>query len=320
MRTEKESCVQFLNQFGNNVSEILQFITMTKRKFAFFENEADCPDDGHESSEPPDDYDYNDSFIASEDSVGTIDSDEDESDHDDGRSNINNEGTATKETASIKKKRGRPTKHDKSGILFHILIIISIIYSKFYYLETVKKNYARKKTKISSAVASAVAVAATETREECSAGNPLVGKPVAKNPSKKFSKSNLPALKPIGHPDYPVTSFSLTIVKSGGDIQTSLLDTIGDFVKSKCLRGAVSTEVGSRAHNLHLQGIIEIHYPRSPSHVKLLCQYIKNLIPDKKGHKVACKPLSLSQTFKTMVGYVFKDQGKPHFQTRYFKF
>ena len=112
----------------------------------------------------------------------------------------------------------------------------------------------------------------------------------------------------------------MTVVKSGGDIQPSLLETIGDFIKLKCLRGAVSTEVGSRAHNLHLQGIIELHYPRAPSYVKILCQYIKDLIPNKKGHKVACKPLTFSQNFTTMVGYVFKDQDKPHFQTRYLYF
>ena len=100
-------------------------------------------------------------------------------------------------------------------------------------------------------------------------------------------------------------------------IQLSLLDIIDDFVTANCIKGAISTEVGSRAHNLHIQGVIELHYPRAPTYVKILTQFVKDLIPDRKGHKVIVKPFTLSQTFQTMVGYVFKDQGKPHFQTRY---
>ena len=182
------------------------------------------------------------------------------------------------------------------------------------------------------AVMSAVAVAAAETAaEHAEFDNESVVSTDPANSTCKFTKKNSLAtvkktamlksdnkqMKPIGHIDYPVTSFSLTIVKSGGDIQTCLLDIIGNFITDKCLRGAVSTEVGSRAHNLHLQGVIELHFPRAPTYVKILCKYIKDLLPDKKGHKVACKPFNTSQNFAAMVGYVFKDQDKPHFQTRY---
>jgi hypothetical protein len=81
--------------------------------------------------------------------------------------------------------------------------------------------------------------------------------------------------------------------------------------------GAVSLEVGARAFNLHIQGVFEANYPRAPKHVKLLADYVRKLIPFPKGHKVALKPLTSTQTFVSMIGYVFKDHGKSHFRTSF---
>ena len=86
---------------------------MTKRKFAFFENEAACSDDGHEKSEPPDDYDCDDSFIASEDSVSSTSTFDDEySDHD-GADVIATSAPANE--TIVTKKRGRPPKLSTSS-------------------------------------------------------------------------------------------------------------------------------------------------------------------------------------------------------------
>lgn len=89
-----------------------------------------------------------------------------------------------------------------------------------------------------------------------------------------------------------------------------------DFFYFYKITGGVATEVGSRAHNLHIQGVMEMHYPKSPAFKLALTKFIKDLLPDKKGHKITCKPLCGSQDFSTMIGYITKDQDQAHFQVR----
>ncbi len=81
--------------------------------------------------------------------------------------------------------------------------------------------------------------------------------------------------KEIGHSTFPVTCWSLTISKRGGDVELILLDVTDNFIKTYCIRGGVSTEVGSRAHNLHLQGMFECRYPRDPTSAKALTKFFK---------------------------------------------
>ena len=87
---------------------------MTKRKFAFFENEAACSDDGHEKSEPPDDYDCDDSFIASEDSVSSTSTFDDELEYSDHGADVIATSAPANETI-VTKKRGRPPKLSTSS-------------------------------------------------------------------------------------------------------------------------------------------------------------------------------------------------------------
>jgi hypothetical protein len=75
----------------------------------------------------------------------------------------------------------------------------------------------------------------------------------------------------------PVNDFSLTISKTGGDVSLTICNHIQAFMNNYCLKGAVATEVGQRAFNLHLQGVIKIHYPKTPRDVKNLATIIKVL-------------------------------------------
>ena len=79
--------------------------------------------------------------------------------------------------------------------------------------------------------------------------------------------------------------------------------------------GVVSTEVGKRAHNLHLQAVIKVHYPRTKPYVLLLGKAIKSRLPGNGvGYRVMVKPFSGAQNFSSMVGYCTKDTGRSHFK------
>lgn len=89
-----------------------------------------------------------------------------------------------------------------------------------------------------------------------------------------------------------------------------LLDKVDEFIKEFAISGGVATEVGSRAHNLHLQGALTIRYPRDPTHVKKLVKFFKDsVIKPRKGYKIMLKPFQKGQSMSTMIGFITKDQG-----------
>ena len=63
-----------------------------------------------------------------------------------------------------------------------------------------------------------------------------------------------------GFPQYPGSSWSLTVSKISRDIALPTLDTVFNFIVTFCNRGGLSTEVGSRAHRLHLQGVFQTFF------------------------------------------------------------
>jgi hypothetical protein len=76
-----------------------------------------------------------------------------------------------------------------------------------------------------------------------------------KQPAKKTPTEKLPGDKSL-----PLHEFSLTIAKTKEDIPASLLKTIYEqFILKYCVKGGVATEVGTRAGNLHLQGVAQLH-------------------------------------------------------------
>ena len=129
-------------------------------------------------------------------------------------------------------------------------------------------------------------------------------------------KKNKEPVKLPGDLSFDLNCYSITITKNGGDIATEYLDIMSEFLKCYCHRGAFSLEVGTRAFNLHIQGVIELRYPTTPTYAKQLAKFIKLQLPTKTGHKVSVKPFSKTQTFVAMIGYVLKDEGKPHFQIK----
>ena len=108
---------------------------MTKRKFNFFENEAGCSNDDSESEEQPDDYDYNDSFIASDESLSS----EDEASDDD---DLIEEPVAENIDNPLKKKRGRPKKVIGAG--FVILFIMHMKHLIYTLLHVISKGHHQK--------------------------------------------------------------------------------------------------------------------------------------------------------------------------------
>jgi hypothetical protein len=127
----------------------------------------------------------------------------------------------------------------------------------------------------------------------------------------------LKLFKAPGFPQYPLSSWSLTVSKIRDDVSLASLDAVFDFIFNFCNKGGLSTEVGSRAHRLHLQGVFQTLFPTAPDAAKVLTLFIKSFLVDNgKGYRIVCKPLARGQNFTTMCGYITKDEGRPWFQCR----
>ena len=77
-----------------------------------------------------------------------------------------------------------------------------------------------------------------------------------------------------GDSSYPLSSWSVTITKTKDDVSIHVLEIMHDFIKAYCTRGAMATEVGPRAHNFHVQGVMTLHYPTTAQFKKALSMYI----------------------------------------------
>lgn len=134
----------------------------------------------------------------------------------------------------------------------------------------------------------------------------------ASSASADTKKETLP-----GHINFPINDFSLTITKTCGDVAFHCLEIIFSFIKQYCLKGGVSTEVGHRANNLHLQAVVRIQYPSTKVMEEPLRKFIKKLLPDAgKSCKVQIKVIGVNQKFSAMVGYITKDETRPSYQIR----
>jgi len=130
-------------------------------------------------------------------------------------------------------------------------------------------------------------------------------------PAKSAAKTKADAFKPPGDSSYPANDFSLTVTKSGGDVARDAIERIAEFIEKHCVKGGVSTEVGQRVFNLHLQGLFRIHWPVRKEYVQRLQKILKSTLPENgKLYKVLVKPFRSNQTFSAMIGYITKDQGK----------
>ena len=136
---------------------------------------------------------------------------------------------------------------------------------------------------------------------------------------KKRSKGppSKPDVKLPGDVTFPLNSFSLTVSRIGGDVERSCIDSLHTYLASVCTQSLLSFESGSKKHNLHIQGVFSILFPKSPQCVIQLKRILKTHLPSGgRGYKIMLKPFAPTQTFSAMLGYCTKDQGRPHYQTR----
>lgn len=140
------------------------------------------------------------------------------------------------------------------------------------------------------------------------------GRPPIHPPKNSNSTSCTTIVKPPGHHTFSANEFSLTITKTGGDVELYILEKVHDFIVKYALKGGVSTEVGHRVHNLHLQGMFIMRYPKDKKHLAELVKLIKELIKPLTGYKVMLKPFATNQSFSAMLGYITKDQGEFSFR------
>ena len=110
---------------------------------------------------------------------------------------------------------------------------------------------------------------------------------------------------------YPQTNWSLTIRKIGCDIERHYIDSAFAFFEVYCIKGGISTEVGKRAHNLHLQGVFRTLFPYDS---KVLSAFIKGILPERGVRHHVLAKLARGQNFVTMCGYILKDEELPWFQ------
>lgn len=155
------------------------------------------------------------------------------------------------------------------------------------------------------------------------AAAPVVAAPKKRGrpPGKTTAKTKAETYKSPGDTSYPLSDFSLTVTKTGGDVGLDALESMALFIETHCVKGGVATEVGQRAFNFHLQGMFRIHWPARKEYIQELQKIIKRALPDGgKKFKVNLKPFGVNQTFSAMVGYITKDQGNKLFLLRVYNY
>ncbi len=159
-------------------------------------------------------------------------------------------------------------------------------------------------TPVFSSPAAAAPSSAASPIARAPAAAPAATTTAARGPGRPRT-ADLVLQKQIGDSTFPVSCWSLTVARRGGDVDLSLLDATYAFIKIHTIRGGVSTEVGSRAHNLHLQGMFECRYPRDPTSVKALTKFFKDaVIKPRTGYAVVLKPFGKGQDFICQHGWI----------------
>ncbi len=128
-----------------------------------------------------------------------------------------------------------------------------------------------------------------------------------------ISTASAQVTKLPGHSTFPINDFSLTVAKTKADVPLVLLEVVYDFITKYGIKGGVSTEVGHRAHNLHLQASFSMRFPKDRARikelVKLLREEIKAVVHSLVGYKIQLKAFAARQSFLAMLGYITKDEG-----------
>ncbi len=321
---KKSSLNDFVEYLSDNGENLLsrKKPSLNRRKFA--DDAADCSDDDdEEDDDEEDEYDLDDDFIASEneeqDGKKTQTTEVllfdfanyfiDNNDEDDAAAEEEapHLGASLKQhtaaAATQKRKPGRPRK----------VAATAADGSSAPPTTNAVSTSPRPRGRPRKSPASAQEAAATVS----SAASALLalGGEEPEPPADHLAPS--PGERLPGHSCYPMNNFSLTVSKTKGDVDSSLLEATHQWIETHCVKGGVATEVGSRAYRLHLQGAFTIRYPKDKIHVDKLCKFYKDIvIKPRKGYKIMIKPLVGAQSMVAMIGYITKDQGRPHYQLR----
>ena len=155
----------------------------------------------------------------------------------------------------------------------------------------------------------------TDSRKGGSKNAPKVTESASTGDKCGKKKTSVP--REIGHSSLPLNSFSITISKIKGDVDPLLLDAVQAVLQPISTKFVLGLEVGIRAFNMHIQGVVSLLMPKTDIYVRELKAVIKQVLPMKgRGFKIQIKPFSVGQTFSSMIGYCTKDQGKGHYQFR----
>ena len=106
----------------------------------------------------------------------------------------------------------------------------------------------------------------------------------------------------------PLTGFSITVVKTGGNIPKTYFDSAVKFLDEVVLpaggRGGVGQEAGTRRGHIHLQMTCELRTTLDGSTTKRLKKMIcEDVLPHVQGRRVQVKPFGPFQDINTMIGY-----------------
>lgn len=94
-------------------------------------------------------------------------------------------------------------------------------------------------------------------------------------------------------------------MKPANDVSHHYNTQSNDLIIHSYTTDALATEVGKRKFKLHLQGVLELRYPKTMEYRKILNKTVKALLPG-PGYRSLIKPLLPGQTIEAMVGYVEK--------------
>jgi hypothetical protein len=264
-------------------------IKMPRRKRSrFIEEEAECDDDSEEEEEEEEEDEEEDEEEEEEGSKYEEgeEEEEEEEDNDEG----DDDSSSFNETASNSRCSSSREKVAKSS---EENCIIAPTNNLIY---PAKKGRGRPRGSRNKKT-----IAAMMNIDDSAVANSLP--PVSSTPNQNVAKEP-------GHSSFPVHNFSLTVTFSGSDVPLIFLEVISEFIQKYALKGGVSTEVGHRAFQLHLQGVFTMRYPKTTLHIHLLQKMIRDLLPKtNKRPKVLVKPFGNLQNFAAMIGYITNDSG-----------
>jgi len=120
-------------------------------------------------------------------------------------------------------------------------------------------------------------------------------------------------LLPFGAVAHPITYYSYSVTKDGGDVEHWIYDAMVAWLSlDNTVRGGIGLERGGRRHQLHVQAFSSHHCPSGQVGVDMFKVALKEHLGMERvmnGHKIIVKEMGSTQTPVWMLGYISKDVG-----------